>query len=200
MMYHYWIIFVFFLSVVSVSPFAPCHIVKERHEAARVSQVGYSSLPSKRSMFPDVTNSLIVATIDSDIANIPTNEFAPVFAGGIVVMFGGLLSALVVGFIIDKRNLYANLVADSYAQGEDDEEFWKGLNEEEKRKTQELLQRVRESKQGGSNRSEEPTTPSTSTVPVEAQAKSADFVRSAAEATPVRERSEIGMFSDYGKD
>lgn len=151
-------------------------------------------------MFPDVANSLIVATIDSDIANIPTNEFAPVFAGGIVVMFGGLLSALVVGFIIDKRNLYANLVADSYAQGEDDEEFWKGLSEEEKKKTQELLQRVRESKQGGSNRSEETTASSAPILPIEAPAKGAEIARSTAETTPVGERSEAGMFSDYGKD
>jgi hypothetical protein len=32
----------------------------------------------------NTAQSLWVATIDSDIANIPTNEFATVFAGGIV--------------------------------------------------------------------------------------------------------------------
>lgn len=202
-MYRSWFFFLFF-SIVSVSSFAPCHIATELREAARVSKVGYSSSQSKISLFPGVTggvtNSLIVATIDSDIANIPTNEFAPVFAGGIVVMFGGLLSALVVGFIVDKRNLYANLVADSYAQGEDDEEFWKGLNEEEKKKTQELLQRVRESKQGGSNRSEESSVPSTPAVAVTSQAKSAEIARSTVDSTTAGEKSEIGMFSDYGKD
>jgi hypothetical protein len=201
MMYHY-LIFLY-LSIFPVSSFTPCLVVTEHRNAAKVTKVsGYVSSQSKRSLFSDFTNtgSLIVATIDSDIANIPTNEFAPVFAGGIVVMFGGLLSALVVGFIIDKRNLYANLVADSYAQGEDDEEFWKGLNEEEKRKTQELLQRVRESKQGALSRSDEPIVPIASSARAEPQAKIAEFARTAAEATPAGERSEIGMFSDYGKD
>ena len=196
MMLHCWII-VLLLSTFSVKAFAPCRIVSENHQSARISKANYVASKSKLSMFPDVVNTLIVATIDSDIANIPTNEFAPVFAGGVVVMFGGLLSALVVGFIVDKRNLYANLVADSYAQGEDDEEFWKGLNEEEKKKTQELLQRVRESKQGGSSRPEEQPASITS---LSAPAKSEDIAPSTAEVAPAGERSEIGMFSDYGKD
>jgi hypothetical protein len=83
-----------------------------------------------------------LATIDADIANIPTNEFAPVFFGGIAVMFGGVLSALIVGYILDSKNLYASVVADSYAQGADDEEFWKGLSDEEKKKTQALIDKL----------------------------------------------------------
>jgi hypothetical protein len=201
MMYLYqrWI-FILSLSIVSIVAFAPCRIVTEYYQSTRISKIGYARLQSELSLSPSVVGSMIVATIDSDIANIPTNEFAPVFAGGVAVMFGGLLSALIVGFIIDKRNLYANLVADSYAQGEDDEDFWKGLNEEEKRKTQELLQRVRESKLRGSNQSEEQTVPSTSTLSVETQAKSAEITRSTIETAPSAEMSEIEMFSDYGKD
>lgn len=93
-------------------------------------------------------NNLLVATIDSDIASVPDNEFAPIFAGGILVMFGGILSALIVGLILDSRDLYASVIADSYAQGAEDEDFWKGLSEEEKKKTQELLAKLKESKDG----------------------------------------------------
>ena len=91
-------------------------------------------------------NNIMLATVDSDIAKLSDNEFAPVFMGGIAVMFGGLLSALFVGFIVNSKDLSASLVADSYAQSEDDEEFWKGLSEEEKNKAQALLKRVKEAK------------------------------------------------------
>jgi hypothetical protein len=37
----------------------------------------------------NTVNHLWIATIDSDIANIPENEFATVFAGGIVSGFHG---------------------------------------------------------------------------------------------------------------
>lgn len=93
-----------------------------------------------------VPHDFLIATIDSDIASMSSNEFAPVFLGGIAVMFGGLLSAVFVGIIVDSKDLSAQIVAESYSQGQDDEEFWKGLSEEEKKKTQDLLRRVRESK------------------------------------------------------
>jgi hypothetical protein len=87
---------------------------------------------------------LVLATVDQDIAKMSDNEFLPVFMGGMAVMFGGLLSAVFVGVIVDKKDLSASIVATSYAQGGDDEEFWKGLSEEEKKKAQALLQRVKE--------------------------------------------------------
>jgi len=104
------------------------------------------------------SSNLVLATIDSDIANIPDNEFAPVFFGGILVMLGGLLSAVFVGTVVDKKNLYASIVADSYAQTdkddlENDEEFWKGLSEEEKIKTQELLRKIQQQDIGDDGRS-----------------------------------------------
>jgi hypothetical protein len=89
-----------------------------------------------------MASNMWISTIDSDIANIPQNEFAPVFMGGIIVMFGGVISALIVGYILESKNLYANVVADSYAQGADDEEFWKGLSDEEKKKTQALIDKL----------------------------------------------------------
>lgn len=139
-------------------------------------------------------NNFLLATIDSDIASVPDNEFAPIFAGGILVMFGGVVSALIVGFILDSRDLYANVVADSYAQSAEDEEFWKGLSEEEKKKTQELLAKIKESKDG---------TPAPSMVqeakegikteePTQETSKS----EAAPQGTP-SDNKDTGMFSDY---
>lgn len=107
---------------------------------------------TQNSMLPAETTNWI-ATIDADIANISDNEFAPVFMGGIAVMFGGLLSATIVGFILEKGDLYANVVADSYIQqqngnGGNDEEFWAGLTEEETIKGREILRQLEAKKRG----------------------------------------------------
>lgn len=100
------------------------------------------------SSFLDSTSTFI-STIDGDIAKISDNEFAPVFMGGIAVMFGGVLSAIVVGGILEKGDLYANVVADSYIQQEgNDEEFWKGLSEEERIKGQEILKQLQAKRNG----------------------------------------------------
>jgi hypothetical protein len=131
-------------------------------------------------------NSLVLATIDADIANIDDNKFGLVFAGGIAVMVGGVLSALIVGFILERGDLYAKVVADSYVQGAQDEEFWKGLSEEEKKKTQELLDKVKASK-GGHN-----TASSTVIETSEGDKTPTVFVS--------EEKKEVGMFSDYGDD
>jgi len=168
-------------------------------------------------------SSLVLATIDSDISNIPENEFAPVFVGGILVMLGGLLSTVFVGLVVDKKDLYTNIVADSYLQSSDDEEFWKGLSEEERIKTQELLTRMKSSK-GGSGGGAGQETPSAVTAnggdksgieqQVEAAAESiigernkatvAPQTAAAAADEPVeadsRKKTEIGMFSDYADD
>jgi hypothetical protein len=148
--------------------------------------------------------SISIATIDSDIANIPENEFRSVFMGGIVVMFGGLMSALIVGFIVDSRNLYANLVADSYAQGSDDEEFWKGLSEGEKEKAQELLRKVRESREGGSGKKSS----SDNVVSTPAVLATRTLDTTPTKITAINQKSTtantepkvIGMFNDYGED
>jgi hypothetical protein len=135
-------------------------------------------------------NSLVLATIDADIANIDDNKFGLVFAGGIAVMVGGVLSALIVGFILERGDLYASVVADSYLQGAQDEEFWKGLSEEEKKKTQELLSKVKASKEGGS-----------STIDTTAQhttsASSDGYKTPQVSVNVSEEKKEVGMFSDY---
>jgi hypothetical protein len=135
----------------------------------------------------------MVATIDSDISNLSANEFAPVFMGGIAVMFGGLLSVLFVGYIVNSQDLSARIVADSYAQSENDEAFWQGLSDEEKKKTQALLQRVKESK-GGTKKLAPP--------PIEQEPASSESIVEAVltQKTSVeREKTKVGMFDDYGE-
>jgi len=150
-------------------------------------------------------NNFLIATIDSDIANVSDDAFGLIFAGGIFVMFGGVLSALIVGFILESRGSYANVIADSYAQGADDEDFWKGLSEEEKRKTQELLQKLKESKEGGDGSSSAPS-PKTTVAAAESIADpsttaAAASAESASSSEPTGSKStdtkDAGMFSDY---
>lgn len=140
-------------------------------------------------------NNLLVATIDSDIANVPENEFAPIFAGGILVMFGGIMSALIVGFILESNDSYANVIADSYAQGAEDEEFWKGLSEEEQKKTRELLQKIKESKEDGAAAAAE----ALASVQEEdaAEAPAVEESTPTEPATPSAKAKDPGMFSDY---
>jgi hypothetical protein len=86
-----------------------------------------------------------IATVSADIDSIPNDEFAKVFAGGIVVMIGGVASALMVGFLLESNNSYASVVADSYAQG-GDEEFWESLSPEDQVKAKELIAKLKASK------------------------------------------------------
>ena len=84
-------------------------------------------------------SSILLSTIDSDIANIPDNEFRTVFAGGIGIMFGSILSTIFVGYLIEspgggsgKRSGYVDLVAETYVEqssimGEKEETFLNSL-------------------------------------------------------------------------
>mmetsp|Transcript_20367 Transcript_20367/g.24473 ORF Transcript_20367/g.24473 Transcript_20367/m.24473 type:complete len:205 (+) Transcript_20367:160-774(+) len=159
----------------------PSHVVKP---------IGHNMVVDPSSAFEASTN-LLISTIDSDIANIPENEFTTVFAGGIAVMLGGVLSALIVGAILESRDSYASIVADSYAQGAEDEEFWKSLSDEEKTKMEGLLQKVRDSKKGS-----EGTVPANANALVEDTTVAATSSSSSIEV-PKKEEKELDMFSDY---
>jgi hypothetical protein len=158
------------------------------------------------SALASAASTLLVSTVDSDIAKMSDNEFAPVFLGGILVMLGGLLSAVFVGTIVDKKDLYASLVADSYLQeGEQDEEFWKGLSEEEQKKTREMLERVKATRNGDGPVDKDQVSPTTkmaaptsdtSLRQVESPAPAARSKKSQKEDKQVK--VEIGMFNDYG--
>ena len=129
-----------------------------------------------------------ISTISADIDNIPDDNFAQVFAGGIAVMIGGVLSTVMVGFLLESGNSYASVVADSYAQG-GDEEFWESLSPEDQEKTRELMEKLRKSKEGkgeGADAGESPA------VPVPSPAASVDEPSKGAE-----KKEAISMFSDY---
>mmetsp|Transcript_16863 Transcript_16863/g.23444 ORF Transcript_16863/g.23444 Transcript_16863/m.23444 type:complete len:202 (+) Transcript_16863:148-753(+) len=156
--------------------------------AVKPTGTSHNMLLDSSSSFAASTN-LLISTIDSDIAKIPENEFAPVFMGGIAVMFGGVLSAVIVGAILESRDSYASIVADSYVQGAEDEEFWKGLSDEEKTKMEGLLQKVRDSKKD-----------SEGSVPQNANALTEDTAAAATTSSievPMKEEKELDMFSDY---
>lgn len=122
--------------------------------------------------------SMYLSTVSADIDSIPTDNFGLVFAGGIAVMVGGVLSAIIVGAILESGDNYANVMADSYAQG-GDEAFWESLSADDKEKTKELLKKVKESKNKGKP------------MRVEANEETTEG------ASTEKKKVEVDMFSDY---
>lgn len=98
--------------------------------------------------------STLVATIDSDIASIPEDEFGRVFAGAGVIILGSLLSLVFVGYLIESGGMYADLVAETYVEQdfmtnpEGDKQYLDslGLDEEGKREAEEMVRAFREKK------------------------------------------------------
>ena len=142
-----------------------------------------------------------IATASADIDAMPENEFRTVFSGGLFVMFGSVLAAVFVGFMLENGNLYANVIADSYAQQGNDEEFWKGLSDEEKKKAQEMLNKAKGG--GGSGPALGRADASTTTLAATTSATQAPQAPVASvsesqstEASPKTE-NDLGMFSDY---
>jgi hypothetical protein len=131
-----------------------------------------------------------IATIDADIANISDNEFAPIFMGGILVMLGGVFSATILGFILEKGDLYANVVADSYVQQGNDEEFWRGLSEEDRIKGMEILKELEEK-----NGKRPSTSPSISPVVETNNADSTTISLENSRSTSTTKK--VDMFNDY---
>jgi len=95
--------------------------------------------------------STFLATIDSDIANIPDDQFGKVFAGGGLIIFGSILSVVIVGFLVEYGGGYADIVAETYAEqnyAEEGETFLDSLNlsSGEKKDTEEMILKFREKK------------------------------------------------------
>ena len=144
-----------------------------------------------------------LSTISADIDNIADDQFGKVFAGGIVVMIGGVVSALVVGFLLESGNSYANVVADSYVQG-GDEEFWESLSPDDQVKAKQLMAKLRASKEGREYvPGEEVELPniggSESDEAAAAVVKETVMAASSTETTKKDEgqKKEVSMFSDY---
>jgi hypothetical protein len=106
-----------------------------------------------------------------------------------VLMFGGIFSALIVGFILENGDIYAGLAAESYIQSADDEEFWKGLSEEEKKKGQDVLEKIKSAKEGG-------VKPALGAETHQVKAESS--IKAEARKTPKPISKPTDMFSDYG--
>jgi len=121
-----------------------------------------------------ISSDKLIATIDSDIASISDDNFKTVFLGGIVVMFGGLISTFIVGTILKMNNGYGRVIAESYPETSE-EEFINGLPEEEREEARELLRKIREQKNEGKKDSD---------VKV-------------VEEVSVKQESEKDVFSDY---
>jgi hypothetical protein len=70
-------------------------------------------------------------------------------------MIGSVISAMMVGFMLEKGDLYASVAAESYIQSGDDEAFWKSLSDEEQVKARNMLNKIKSSKEsaGGSSSS-----------------------------------------------
>mmetsp|Transcript_15468 Transcript_15468/g.17676 ORF Transcript_15468/g.17676 Transcript_15468/m.17676 type:complete len:230 (-) Transcript_15468:119-808(-) len=148
---------------------------------------------SSATTFGNSASSFLLSTIDGDIASISDDQFGLVFAGGITVMVGGVASALMVGFLLESNNSYANVVADSYVQG-GDEEFWESLSPEDQVKTKELIDKLRKSKEKGNKQEQESLVTSIMDSDMEAKTEKDDLVTS---TSNVESRKEVSMFSDY---
>ena len=85
--------------------------------------------------------------MDANFAQLSESEFVPVIMGAVLVVFGGVVSILIAGAILDSTNSSAKVIDDSYVQLADNEALWKGLSEEEQKMTQELLQLVKDVKE-----------------------------------------------------
>jgi len=150
------------LSSNTVTAFAPSSVahINQRTTVASSSRQSTSSL---NLFLPDVVDhhtllssaSNFIATIDSDIANIPDDEFGKVFAGGGVIIFGSILSTIFVGFLVEKGGGYADLVAETYAEQDiyatekDEESFLESLGlktDEQKKEAIDMVQAFREKK------------------------------------------------------
>jgi hypothetical protein len=144
--------------------------------------------------------SVHLATVSADIDSIPTDEFGTVFAGGIAVMLGGVVSALVVGALLDSGDNYSSVIAESYegrVTKEEimaDEEFWSKLTPEQQEEAKKLLGKVKESKERGGTglplvgEREEAQT----------EAKEEEFAPPATAAVQKKQpKQEVSMFDDY---
>jgi hypothetical protein len=135
-----------------------------------------------------------ISTISADIDNIPQDNFAQVFAGGIAVMIGGVLSTVMVGFLLESGNSYASVVADSYVQG-GDEEFWESLSPEDQVKTRELMEKLRQSKEQGKGNGDKGSSDLNASEPASSSETAKD-----ASSKGGQKKEEISMFSDYEED
>lgn len=152
-------------SMAFVAPSTPL-LARQRIQNKVASQPTSSSTARAMLFDPIETSNFLLSTIDSDIANVPVNEFAPIFRGGIMIMCSGVFGAIVVSFIVKNAGSAATLLAEAYVKDLEDkdlmeenlspewtalldgnEEMWKELDEAYEKgeiDDSQLLQRVEE--------------------------------------------------------
>ena len=165
----------------------------------------YSSIATATTTHHAAAQNLWIATIDSDIANIQLEEFRKVFAGGIAVMAGGLISTTMVGFILKKKDLYTSLAAESYLDmAKDDPDFWKkmsdGLSEQEKAKVETWRIKQLQQQEGGNavvNVVDSSSTSSSSSSSSSSNDNEKEQVVSSSNADKETAKASNDMFSDY---
>lgn len=151
-----------------------------------------------------VNNPFLLSTIDADIDNISNDDFATVFAGGIMVMFGGVLSALVVGLILDSGDNYSNVVADSYADRtknrsleEEDPEFWSQLSPEEQIQARQILDTLKREKYAREGKPPPPPMETPTIVEQKTPVTTATVELTKPKQEEEKKATSNNMFSDY---
>ena len=160
----------------------------------------YSSIATATTTHHAAAQNLWIATIDSDIANIQLEEFRKVFAGGIAVMAGGLISTTMVGFILKKKDLYTSLAAESYLDmAKDDPDFWKkmsdGLSEQEKAKVE--TWRIKQLQQQEGGNAVVDVVDNSSSISSSSNDNEKEQVVSSSNADKETAKASNDMFSDY---
>ncbi|KAL3914400.1 MAG: hypothetical protein SGILL_006115 [Bacillariaceae sp.] len=116
-------------------------------------------------------------------------------------MVGGLITTIIVGALVERGDLYANLAAESYIQSADDKEFWKSLSEDEKKKAEMMLSKIKEGKEKGIVDEKELQESVLAAVEGEAPQTTTDSgpapERRPTKTTPEAAKASNDMFSDY---
>lgn len=181
----------FAMNKVQTRPFLPKSSHKNGRTNAYMSKTEMKGMIDPTIMDTITSTSTHIATIDADIANIADDQFGLVFAGGIVVMFGGVFSALAVGFILNAGQSYGRVIADSYAEEGGSDDPFAGMSDEERAKAEELLEKLRASK--GGNKIPENFGSKKAAVEMNGNDKMQEQSQ-----TAVNEKKEkVSMFSDY---
>ncbi len=197
-------------SIPAHPPVARTAVTTSTSESQRPGSGTALNLSVDPTQLPDALSgaSLHLATVSADIDSIPTDEFGLVFAGGIAVMLGGVVSALVVGALLDSGDNYSSVIAESYegrVTKEEimaDEEFWSKLTPEQQEEAKKLLGKVKESKERGGTGL--PLVGEREEAPADADAAATSAETDEQEAfvapTPTAEKKPkqaVSMFDDY---
>jgi hypothetical protein len=192
----------FLSSITVVTSFTPMNIHNTNQRTTPTTSTSTNLMIDDTILSSTISSSQnILATVSADIDSISNDEFGKVFAGGIAVMVGGVFSAVMVGFLLESSNSYANVVADSYAQG-GDEDFWEKLNPEETLKAKELIAKLKASKEG---REYTGIDEETANLGIKSDASGSDSGSSDAKTSTSNEsggnkggdREAVSMFDDY---